>query len=224
MAKQFLPLLEAYEIWASQYDHNGNTLTALDSLVLPQFFGEVQGRDVLDVGCGTGRHALTLADAGAHVVGVDQSAAMLNQAQMKIRDRAINFQQQDITAPLPFTDESFDLVLCALVVEHIENLPSLLREMRRLCRREGTIVISDMHPALRLRGTQANFTHPETGEDVWPPSLPRQVSDYVMSVLDAGLRLAEIREFIPTPEFIAANPRALKYENWPMLLVLRLCR
>ena len=62
-----------YDRWAAVYDHDRNPLPALEEGPVRNAVGAVRGRAVLDLGCGTGRHALWLADAGASVTAVDFS-------------------------------------------------------------------------------------------------------------------------------------------------------
>lgn len=60
---------DGYDRRASVYDHDGNLLIALEDPAVRRAAGEVRGLDVLDLGCGTGRHALWMAAAGAVVTG-----------------------------------------------------------------------------------------------------------------------------------------------------------
>ena len=66
-----------YDRWSEVYDHDLNPLVALEEPVVREALGPVDGLDVLDLGCGTGRHALWLAGAGARVTAVDFSEGML---------------------------------------------------------------------------------------------------------------------------------------------------
>jgi malonyl-CoA O-methyltransferase len=72
-----------YDRWAAMYDHDGNPLQGLEGPVVREAVGDVRGLDVLDLGCGTGRHALWLAAGGATVTAVDFSAGMLAAARRK---------------------------------------------------------------------------------------------------------------------------------------------
>src|SRR5213075_671083 len=65
-----LPTREGYDRWAEIYDGDGNPLIALEEPEVDQLLGDVAGLDLVDVGCGTGRHALRLAARGANVTGV----------------------------------------------------------------------------------------------------------------------------------------------------------
>ena len=73
-----------------------------------------------------------------------------------------------------------------------------------------------------LRGAQARFTDPISGEKVQPGSVPHQISDFIMAATRAGFRLDAISEHAPDERLAAAHPRAHKYVGWPMLVLLDL--
>lgn len=76
---------DGYDRWARVYDHDANPLPALEAPHVRAAFGDVRGRDVLDLGCGTGRHTAWLAESGARVTAVDFSEGMLEHARRKVR-------------------------------------------------------------------------------------------------------------------------------------------
>jgi ubiquinone/menaquinone biosynthesis C-methylase UbiE len=213
---------EGYDRWAAVYDYDQNPLPALEEPLVRQALGKVHGLAVLDLGCGTGRHAVWLAKAGAKVTAVDFSEGMLAEARRKPEATTVRFVAHDLHQPLPFADGAFDLVVSGLVLEHIRDLTTFFGEAHRVTRPGGRIVVSAMHPAMFLRGTQARFTDPSSGEVVKPGSLPHQLGDFVMAVLGAGLRLEAIGEYAPDARFAERYPRAEKYVGWPMLVVLQL--
>lgn len=126
---------EGYDRWAEFYDGDGNPLVALEEPWMETLLGNVSGLKVADIGCGTGRHSLRLAAAGAIVQAVDFSEGMLARARAKTGTLSIVFRSHDLATPLPFDDGTFDRVVCGLVIDHIENLDGLFREMHRVCRR-----------------------------------------------------------------------------------------
>ena len=226
MPSQLMPVQSGYDRWATVYDHDANPLPALDTpivraavhAVLPDLYGQ----QVLDLGCGTGRHALWLAEQGAQVVCLDFSEGMLKQARRKPGAAGVHFIRHDLHEPLPLASADFDLVVSSLVLEHLADLNRFFAEARRVLRLGGHAVISAMHPAMFLRGSQARFTDPNSGELVQPGSLPHSLSAFVMAAVRAGFQLSDLQEISPDADFAAHYPRAEKYLGWPMLVVLTL--
>jgi SAM-dependent methyltransferase len=222
VADEVTTVRAGYDRWAAVYDHDGNPLQGLEEPVVRSAVGDVRGRAVLDLGCGTGRHSLWLAAAGATVTAVDFSEGMLAEARNKPGAEAVHWIAHDLHRPLPFADGTFDLVVSGLVLEHLQELDGFFAEARRVLKAGGRAVVSAMHPAMFLRGTQARFTDPESGAVVRPGSVPHPIGAFVMAAVRAGFRLNAVDEFAPDAAFAGRCPRAAKYVGWPMLVVLRL--
>jgi 2-polyprenyl-3-methyl-5-hydroxy-6-metoxy-1,4-benzoquinol methylase len=219
---EVVPTCVGYDHWASNYDDDANPLPILEGPFVEQLLGNVGCLGVLDLGCGTGRHAISMARRGAHVTAIDFSERMLERAKQKRGDANVAFQVCDLTKPLPFAAATFDLILCALVLDHIEDLESLFHEMRRVCRTSGFVVVSTVHPAMLLRGVQARFRNPGNGSEIRPKSYPHQMSDYVMAATRAGFVFDHLSEHAVDEEMANRLERARKYVGWPMLLLMRL--
>ena len=219
---EILPTRLGYDQWAAIYDRDANPLPALEEPLVDGLLGDVRGLEILDLGCGTGRHSIRLAAAGARVTAVDFSSKMLAQARKKTAGGAVRFQLHDLSHPLPFAAKNFDRVLCALVVDHIEELDKLFSEMHRVCRPAGNVVVSGMHPAMMLRGVQARFRVPETDREIRPASYPHEMSDYVMAATRAGFAFDHFSEHVVDENLVGRLERARKYLGWPMLFLMRL--
>ncbi|RIK69364.1 MAG: class I SAM-dependent methyltransferase [Planctomycetota bacterium] len=219
---EVLPTREGYDRWAAIYDSEDNPLIALEEPGVAELLGDARGVEILDVGCGTGRHAVRLARQGARVTAIDFSAGMLEQVRAKPGWESVRFIHHDLTRPLPFESAAFDRVICALVVDHIADLKWLFGEMRRVCRADGFAVVSVMHPAMMLRGVQARFTDPATGRETRPASHPNQISDYLMAAQAVGFRVDHMSEHAPDEALARQMPRAARYVGWPMLLLMKL--
>lgn len=213
---------DGYNRWAEIYDTEDNALIALEEPQVIAMLGDVRGLSVVDVGCGTGRHAIRLAAEGAKVTALDFSEGMMERARSKPGWEKITLLHHDLAQPLPFPGGAFDRVLCCLVIEHIREPEFLFRELGRVCRADGRMVVSAMHPAMMLRGVSARFTDPVTGRDTRPQSHPATISDYVMAAIRSGLAIDMLSEHAVDAALAARSPRAAKYLDWPMLMMMAL--
>jgi SAM-dependent methyltransferase len=135
---------------------HGDFLGAADFVWCPEglreseagLLGEVAGRRVLEVGCGSAPCARWLAGQGAQVVGLDLSAGMLRQAVDAARETGIcvPLVQADATR-LPFADRSFDLACSAFgAVPFVADSAAVMREVARVLRPGGRWVFAVTHP------------------------------------------------------------------------------
>jgi demethylmenaquinone methyltransferase / 2-methoxy-6-polyprenyl-1,4-benzoquinol methylase len=102
------------------------------------------GDEVLDLATGTGAVALELArQTGCSVVGVDQSAEMLEEARRRIAgDERIRLVEAS-AAELPFEDGSFDGLTAAYLLRYLDDLPADLRELARVLHPGATAAALD---------------------------------------------------------------------------------
>lgn len=210
-----VPAKAGYDRWAATYDESGNPLTRLEEPVLKRLLGPVAGLRLLDVGCGTGRHAVELARRGADVTGLDFSPGMLGRAIARAESEGVRAEllAHDVSKPLPFNDDAFDRVISCLVLEHVKNLDAFFAELGRVCRPGGFLVVTAMHPAMFLKGSSARFRDARTGQKVAPRShFEQRLSHYVMAGLRAGLTLDILEEHDGRGE----------HAGWPMLAALKL--
>ena len=99
----------------------------------------------LDIATGTGHTAFALAPHVASVIGVDLTPEMLAEAERLRTQRSITnveFRTADVHH-LPFNDASFDLITCRRAAHHFSDVTRALREMKRVLRRAGRVVIDD---------------------------------------------------------------------------------
>lgn len=104
-----------------------------------EYFGELTGKRVLDVGCGKGRFARVLAERHplARIWGLDISEAMLKFAPPGIRVCAGSMTE------LPFPDGAFDAAYATESLEHAVEIPAAVSEMCRVLKPGGRLVIID---------------------------------------------------------------------------------
>lgn len=100
---------------------------------------------VLDVGCGTGRYTVKIADNGSKVVALDISRRMLKKTVEKASERGCRRMVNPVLADgehLPFRQRSFNALICTLTFDHFENAESAAGEFSRTLKRWGTLILS----------------------------------------------------------------------------------
>ena len=126
---------------ASMFDRLGQCLDAPALPVNRWLEAHIgSGRRALDVGCGTGRNTVKLADCYDDVVGVDVAPAMIEIAE---RDRLrpnIRYQTRDVLSLTPEHDGRFDLVFGFGCVVHVGPPELVLGHLRRLVAKGGTLL------------------------------------------------------------------------------------
>jgi ubiquinone/menaquinone biosynthesis C-methylase UbiE len=103
---------------------------------------------VLDVACGPGLLVCAFARVAGHAAGIDLTPAMLEQARKAQQERGlsnVSWQQGDVTA-LPYPDAHFSIVSSRFVFHHLEDPLIVLKEMKRVCKPGGRVVVADMAP------------------------------------------------------------------------------
>ncbi len=215
---------DGYTKWAADYDTYSNGLIIMEEPLVRGLLSGVRGKRVLDVACGTGRHTLWLAEQGAIVTAVDRNRAMLEVAQSKETSSTITWKEADVAA-LPFDDRSFDVVLNALVMEHVRELRPALAEAHRVLVKGGTFVLSVYHPSFLLKGVPPHFktrgAEPLEEVEYEMPAFVHLPSEYVTVLLELGMRLTHFSEPVVNDWLIAQKPNWAKHHGMPIAIILQ---
>jgi len=215
-------VVEGYDKWASTYDQGPNPLIALEEGVTLEFTGNVKGQRVLDLGCGTGRYCLLLAERGASVTGIDCSSEMLKHAKRKTSPSYQIELCQGTIEKIRFPSEHFDLVVSALTLGHLPELEPTFAEAVRVLKRDGRIVISDVHPYWPVSGHDYTEFFDETGQEYRIPIYSHLVEEYWHLCRKYGLHLEDIREPKINGSLIERFPSLKDYDGVPLAIVFKM--
>lgn len=175
--------------------------------------GDVAGLDLLDAGCAAGEHSAFFAGAGARVIAIDASPAMVALARERIATRA-RILQADLEAPLPVATGSIDLIVSSLALHYLASWSTPLREFRRILRIGGRFVFSTHHPhttaadGLPYRTVRRiDETWSSVAERPVPVSFFHRSFEAIVDELKAGgFAIARIVEPGPSDELAAQHP------------------
>jgi ubiquinone/menaquinone biosynthesis C-methylase UbiE len=154
-------VVEAYDIWAKNYDAQpGNLMLDLDEILFTKLLGDLSldNKVVADIGCGTGRHWNKIfKQSPASLTGFDVSPGMLE----KLMDKFPEAKTKAITDNrfADIADNTYDVILSTLTVAHIEDIEEALQTWCRITRQRGEIIITDFHPNALASGGKRTFKH-----------------------------------------------------------------
>ncbi|AGY60343.1 class I SAM-dependent methyltransferase [Gloeobacter kilaueensis] len=199
----------AYDRWSGTYETGENPTRDLAAQVLRAQLALQPDWDVLEIGCGTGLNTRYLAYQCRSVLAFDFSAGMLAQAKTNLQASNVQFKEQDVQLGWDCPDGTANLIVCTLVLEHIENLDPIFREAARILRPGGAFFIGELHPFRQLQGGQAQFTDHRTGEVMFVPAHLHDVADYLNASLRQGFLLSHLGEWRDEGAARTAPPRLL---------------
>jgi len=217
----------AYVAQSSDFD---NPIYQQFQTVLWECLGDLRGREVLDVGCGHGWLSHAFQQAGARVLGIDGSAALLNYARATFL--GVDFVQHDLATGLPPIDRSFDRVVASMVLMDLPELGPLLAAIRRVLRPDGRLIATLTHPCFfnyprrndPVTGRPGRLVSGYLRPRVWRVDTfgghnhyHRSLTDYVEALRAAGLVLTRLYE--PAHRL---NPDAADAEDWATIPVFLL--
>jgi malonyl-CoA O-methyltransferase len=155
---QHVKIEDAYNAWSATYDSDRNRTRDLDQQVAREELQNLRCNSVLELGCGTGKNTALLAQIGGRVRSLDFSAGMIEKAWARTDSPNVTFEIADITKRWPSDDQAFDLVVCNLVLEHVEDLGFIFAEGARVLSTGGRLLRLRASPVSSIPGNAGSLS------------------------------------------------------------------
>lgn len=244
-------MASAYELFNNSPDSYSYTI---EWPCVQELLPDLRGKSVLDFGCGTGIFTFLLEKYYPEkIVGIDLSEEMLRIAMAKGKEKksSAQFVLGDAGKLVSYFDETFDLVFSSTTTHYLTNLNELFENIRQVLKEDGTCVLSIIHPVYSaLYPIEHGDTFPSDDEwtvryldksrrayiqpwieynDNFENQLSRSyhytMSDYINAILQAGLKIQEIRE--PMPPEVWRTSAFGRYDNYietPTYMIFKLSK
>ena len=210
-----------------------------------ELLGDVNGLNVLDLGCGEGGYAREMASQGADVTAIDCSEMAIEYAILAAEEKQLEISHfvRNSNDLHGIENESFDVVLCAMMMMDVEDLNGTLKEIRRVLKKQGKVFVSILHPCFKppieqhwvkendeVQVVVKNYFNPTAWQGniagITQPVIYRHktLSEYVKIFMENGFYISDMNEPIPTTEQTAKSPRIEWLNRIPMYLFMELKR
>lgn len=199
---------------------------------------DLQGRKVVDLGCGFGWFCRWAREQGAaSVLGLDVSANMLARARSTTKDTTITYEQADLES-LHLPAAMFDLAYSSLAFHYIQNLAGVFATVHQALVPGGHLVFSIEHP-IYMAPSDPDWIIDAQGHKRWPLNQysvegprttdwlakgvvkqHRTLGTTLNHLIRSGFTITQVEEWAPTDAQLAARPELLEERERPMFLLV----
>jgi SAM-dependent methyltransferase len=205
---------DGYGAWQPTYDDSVQDIMDLGILEGLTAVRWSEARQVVDLGCGTGRTASWLVSKGVMTIdGVDVTPEMLDKA------RGLGLHRRLVEADVRATGlqaAAYDIAICSLVDEHLPELGGLYREARRLLGPNGTFVLVGYHPFFIMASGMPTHFDGADGQPIAIETYVHLPSAHMAAARSAGFVASELREAVIDDDWVRRKPKWDRYRDWPI--------
>lgn len=207
--------------------------------ILRQLLPNLEGKKMLDLGCGYGWHCKYAVEQGASsVVGIDLSEKMIHKAQEINADSRIDYRVMAVE-DFNYHTEQFDVVLSSLTFHYLRSFDTICKDVHQCLNRGGEFIFSVEHPVFTAYGTQEWYKNEKGEIKHWPVDnyfhegirctnfLGEQVhkyhktlTTYINGLLNNGFELLNLIEPQPEAEMLEKIEGMRDELRRPMMLII----
>ena len=223
-----------------------NNISANEIVEMPAIYEalpDMNGKRVLDLGCGSGNNCTKAVSLGASfVLGTDVSKNMINLAKKVNKDKKIKYEVLAMENISKLKDK-FDVVISSLAFHYVEDYDKLLKDIYNLLNENGVLIFSQEHPLstgtilneacnssskLKLGGKEYkllsdyNINGPREVHwlDGTYTKYHRNFSTLINGLIDNNYKLCKIIEPIALPDNVKKNPKYKNQLNMPYFMIV----
>ncbi|GAA0104581.1 class I SAM-dependent methyltransferase [Paraclostridium sordellii] len=214
-----------FEEYSKIRDNEYNYNNLIEKPAMSKLLPNLEGKIVLDLGCGNGDNCIDFIKKGAKkVVGIDISSNMLDIAISKNSHKNIQYIKMDMDK-INNINEKFDMVYSSLAIHYVKNYKLLISNIRKLLKPDGILLFSQEHPNTTSPKKGCSWTKDENGnklyahlsdymysgkrEVMWLKTkvekYHRPISEIINTLINENFNINEIIE--PTPDEYALSKR-----------------
>jgi len=212
--------------------------------VMEDEVGDLKEKIVLDVGCGDGFFIPSLLKKNPKkVIGIDISKWLIDIAKKEIKTKNVEFYQMDLTKKLKFKDNFFDVIISYNILQEIRNISTPFKEMARVLKRRGKLIISITHPLYHLFISGVETRNKDSIENLkrYPKIEPirstaikgfeklfivyrKPISSYINEIVKNKLKIIEMKDILIPAKIGKLSKKHKKRVGVPVFLFLKLLK
>ena len=215
---------QGYRIWAPSYSKCSNYIVYVERRHTEQRLPNLDiSGDVLDVGCGTGLNIRLLSGKSARLYAIDPVYEMIKRAIQETDDIPVSFAIAR-GEEIPFPEESFDVIICTLVVDHIQDIERLIAALSRVSRPKAKLFITDVNASFEFAGRRCAEFYDCEGKQrqiqVWQHMIP----EVHKTLLKYGFTAPEISKVSVLESDTEYWPQLRSMVGYPLIIEYLACR
>jgi SAM-dependent methyltransferase len=216
---------------------NENANDTIEKPIFLDLLNDVEGQDILDLGCGTASFGIELLDLGANTyTGIEGSINMVKESKNiinRVNAKVIHTTMEDWNYP----ESSFDLIISRLAIHYLSEIDEIFCKVHKSLVKEGSFIFSVEHPVMtssygisRPGGFKQdwlvdNYFHTGVREQEWLGGkvikYHRTVEDYFSALQGAGFTIESLKESKPREEYFQNSETYERRMRIPLFLFLK---